>query len=221
MDYQGNPNKKQDNKPEKKIEKVVTGEVITKPKSIGRKFKDIFFGGDLKNAARFVTADVILPALRDTLVDAITNGARRVVYGDSMYRRGRPYEYRPRVSYNNPYVTPRQVYDPRDPRTYAYPRDPRDRANLPDQPGRYRPERPEANQIILQNRSDAENVAEGLIDIVEKYGEATLGDLYDLMGLQTNPIDNNWGWTVLRNLEVRQVRDGYLIDLPQMEPIQQ
>ena len=43
MDYQGNPNKsREEKKPEKQIEKVVTGEVIQKPKSIGRKFKDVF-----------------------------------------------------------------------------------------------------------------------------------------------------------------------------------
>lgn len=216
MDYQGNTNKNKEPIPEKKIEKVVTGEVINKPKSIGRKFRDIFFGGDLKAATRYVTADVILPALRDTLVDAITNGARRMVYGESMYRRNRPFEYRPRVQYNNPIA--------RSYTAYSYPadrRDPRDvRANLPDQPNRWRADRPTNNEIILANRSDAENVVEGLIEIVEKYEVATLADLYDLIGIQTSPIDNKWGWTYMRNVEVRQVRDGYLIDLPQLEPVQ-
>lgn len=217
MDYQGNTNKDKEKIPEKKIEKVVTGEVINKPKPIGRKFKDIFFGGELRSAARFVTADVILPAFRDLLVDAVVNGTRRVVYGESMYRRNRPFEYRPRVSYNDPIRARSYPYSyPRDPR------DPRDRpvANLPDQPSRWRTERPSnVNEIILANRSDAENVVEGLIDIIEKYEVASLADLYDLIGLPTSPVDNKWGWTQLRNIEIRQVRDGYLIDLPQLEVV--
>jgi hypothetical protein len=216
MDYQGNPNKDKEKIPEKKIEKVVTGEVINKPKSIGRKFKDIFFGGELKAAARFVTADVILPAFRDLLVGAVTEGTRRIVYGESMYHRRRPYEYRPRVSYNNPVSRPYTT-------AYSYPRDPRDprdRPNLPDQPSRsWRQERPESNEIILAQRTDAELVVERLIDIIEKYEVASLADLYDLIGQQSSPIDNKWGWTYLRNVEVRQVRDGYLIDLPPLEAV--
>jgi hypothetical protein len=214
MDYQGNPNKDKEKIPEKKIEKVVTGEVINKPKSIGRKFKDIFFGGELKAATRFVAADVILPAFRDLLVGAITEGTRRVVYGESMYRR-RPYEYRPRVSYNNPVSRPYTAYSyPRDPR------DPRDRPNLPDQPSRsWRQDRPESNEIILSQRTDAELVVERLIDIIEKYEVASLADLYDLIGQPSSPIDNKWGWTYLRNVEVRQVREGYLIDLPPLEAV--
>lgn len=215
MDYAGNPNKNKEPIPEKKIEKVVTGEVINKPKPIGRKFKDIFFGGDLKAASKFVAADVILPALRDVLVDAITNGAKRVIYGESMRSRGRPYEYRPTVSYHNPYnsVTTR---------SYAYPRDvrdPRPRANLPDQPNSWRTTRPNPNEIFLANRSDAENVVERLIDIIDKYDNASLADLYELIGQQTSHVDYKWGWTYLHNVDIRQTRDGFLIDLPPLEAI--
>ena len=50
-DYAGNTNKGKDenpekDKPEKHVEKVVTNEVVKKPNTISRKFKDIFFGGD-------------------------------------------------------------------------------------------------------------------------------------------------------------------------------
>ena len=209
MDYQGNPNKSTEPKPDKQIEKVVTGDVIQKPKSIGHKFKNVFFGGDLKNSARYVAGDVLLPAIRDLLVDAITNGAKRMVYGESMYRR-RTTEYRPRVSYNSP------VY--RGPLSPA-PRDPSYRPNLPDQPGRWRQEKHESNDIILSRREDADLVVERLIDILDKYEVASLADLYDLLGWTASPIDNKWGWTYLGKVEVRQVRDGYLIDLPPLEAV--
>jgi len=222
MDYTGNSNKGKEtgNPPEKKIEKVVTGEVIQRPRSVGRKFKDVFFGGEIKSAARFVTADVILPAFRDLLVDAITNGAKRVVYGESMYRR-RPYEYRPRITYNSPLTTRSYYRDPRgDPRDQRDLRDPRERVHLPDQPTTiYRPPRPGFNDIILARKEDAELVVERLIDIIEKYEVASLADLYDLLGYPASPVDNKWGWTYLSNMEVRQVRDGFLIDLPPLEAV--
>jgi hypothetical protein len=210
MDYQGNPNKDKEKKPAKQIEKVVTGEAVQKPKSIGRKFKDIFFGGNVKASARFVIADVILPASRDLLVDAISNGARRVVYGESMYRSRRPTDYRPRVQYSNP-INPMYRNDPRY--------DTRPRANLPDQRNPYRTERRDANDIVLESKMDADRVVESLFEIVDKYEVASLADLYDLLGWQSSHTDNKWGWTQLNNIEVRQVRDGYLIDLPPLESV--
>jgi len=206
MDYQGNPNKDKEKKPEKQIEKVVTGEVIQKPRSIGRKFKDIFFGGDLKASAKYVAGEVILPAFRDLLVDAITNGAKRMVYGESMYRR-RPTDYRPRVQYSNPINPSYRIMDPRD------------RARLPDQPHPGRQQRRDANDIVLAKREDAELVVERLIDIINMYEVASLADLNDLLGWPTTPVDNKWGWTYLSNVGVNQVREGYLIDLPPLEAI--
>jgi len=98
-------------------------------------------------------------------------------------------------------------------------RDPRERPNLPDQPSLVRQQRREANEIILAQREDAELVVERLIDIIDKYDVASLADLYDLLGWPTTPIDNKWGWTFLKNVEIRQVRDGYLIDLPPLEAV--
>lgn len=205
MDYQGNAKKQKEEKPDqekKNIEKIVTGDVIQKPKSIGHKFKDIFFGGDFKLAMKFVSAEVLLPALRNLIVDSVTKGAERFVYGDSTRGRGRPPEYRPRVQYNNP----------------IYRQDPRI-ANLPDQVRAHRQSRRDTNDIILTSREEAELVVERLIDIIDKYDVASLSDLYDLLGLPTTHVDNKWGWTFLNNVEVRQVRTGYLIDLPSLEEI--
>jgi hypothetical protein len=206
MDYQGNTNKaKEPAVEEKNIEKIIVGEVIQKPKPISRKFKEIFLGGDAKMTMRYVTADVLLPGLRNLIFDLAVKSAERTLFGDSTYRR-RPVEYRPRVQYNNP------INRMRDPRELS--------ARLPDQPQRpYRTARRDFNDIILADRVEAELVIERLIDIIEKYKEVSLADLYDLLGLPSPHTDNKWGWTYLNNAEVRQVRDGYLIDLPPLEEL--
>jgi hypothetical protein len=206
MEYSGNTNKaKEPPQEEKVIEKIVVGTVIQKPKPLGRRFKDIFLGGDAKTAAQYVVGDVLLPSLRNLIVDMTTKGVERIVFGESSYRR-RPTEYRPRVQYNNP------INRMRDPRELS--------ARLPDQPQRqYRTTRRDFNDIILADRVEAELVIERLIDIIEKYKEVTLADLYDLLGLPSTHVDNKWGWTYLNNAEVRQIRDGYLIDLPPLEEL--
>lgn len=208
MDYQGNTDKSKlgaQPKPEKNVEKVITGEVITREPSFGKKFKGVFFGGEFKNSMKYIAADVLLPAFRNLIVDATTKGMERIVFGESSYHRRRP-EFRSRVQYNSPVM--RQL------------RDPRERAYLPDQPPYpYRTARREAHEVILSSREEAEKVLEALIDIVEKYEVASLADLLELCGQPSAHTDNKWGWAYLHNAEIRQIRDGYLLELPTMEPI--
>ena len=55
----------------KNIEKIVTGPVIKQKRPIGVRFKEVFFGGEFKSATRYIAADVLLPAMRNLIVDAV------------------------------------------------------------------------------------------------------------------------------------------------------
>ncbi len=204
MDYQSNSHKSKEEKattPDKKVEKVTTGVVVEKKPTLGEKFKKLFFGGEFRGASKYIAADVLLPAFRNLLVDATTKGVERVVYGESAQTRRRPVDYGTRVQYNNPLSMQR------------------DRARLPDQPIRSRQPRRDLNDFVLASREDAALVLERLIDILDKYEVASVADLYDLTGLPSSHVDNKWGWTYLNNAEIRQVRNGYLLDLPPTEEI--
>lgn len=210
MDYPSNSNKKENQKniPEKKIEKVIEGEVIARKKTNTSKFKSIFFGGEFKGAFRYILADVLLPAARNLLVDMTTKGIETVVYGDSKTNsnRRRP-EYSNRIQYNRPVNRGQE---------------PRDRPFMPGQrqSNPYRSEvRQQSSDIILATREEAERVLERMIDIVDLYDVVSLADLYDLVGLPNTHTDNKWGWTYLNNGLVTQVREGYLLQLPPMEAI--
>lgn len=213
MEYPSNSNKKDNGKkplPEKKIEKVVTGQVLTKKKSTGSKFKSVFFGGEFKGAFRYILADVLLPAARNLLVDATTKGIETIVYGESRRTNTRRVpEYSNRIQYNRPVNRGIDPYE-------------RDRPFMPGQRTNrnFRPEtRQQSSDIILSSREEAEVVLERLIDIVDMYDVASLADLYDLVGLPSNHTDNKWGWTFLNNGIVTQVREGFLLQLPPMEAI--
>lgn len=210
-DYQGNQKgqKKKDGKEpkdEKHIEKVVTTPVIERPKSLGRKFHDVFLGGSARQAAGYVAADVLLPALRNLIVDIVTKYTDRLVYGENMRRRP------PGTNYHDRYRGVTQ-YRPlfQDPRE-------RDRVS-PIGPPRPSQNRHEINDVILGSREEAELVIERLGDILAQYDVVALADLYDLLGLETSHVDNKWGWTSLGRMQVRQTRQGYLLELPQLEAI--
>lgn len=206
MDFPSNSHKSKEEKPEKPkkdIQKVVTGEVVQKAPSVGRKFKAIFFGGEFKSAARFIMGEVLLPAFKNMVVDATSKGVERMVYGDtSPRRRNAPYDMgRPLVSYNRMSDRGR-------------------RATLPDQPplgGLSR--RHTSGDIILVSRDEAELVLERLHDVLDQYEVAAVADLHELVGLPSSYVDNKWGWTRLTGADVRQVREGYLLVLPPVEPI--
>ena len=74
------------------------------------------------------------------------------------------------------------------------------------------------DDIILASRGEAEEVLSHLVDLVLDYGQATVADLHDIVGIPIEYTDNKYGWQSLSRAEVQRVRDGWLIVLP--KPVQ-
>ena len=216
MDYAGNSKKDKvvgvpkQTKVTKNIEKVVTGEVVIHKKSLGRKIKELFIQADFGTVARGIAYDTLIPAARNMVVDAANKGVERVVYGESAIRR-REYGQGPRITYNSP-VNRGNPY-------------PSGRTNMPQRrvqnrvPLENRSARHQRDDFILSSKEEADLVVERMQDIIDNYEVVTVADLNDLLGLPTNYVDDMWGWLSLGNVQVQQIREGYLINLPSAEPI--
>lgn len=191
------------------VEKVVNSEITQKKPGLARRFKNTFFGGDAKSAAANVAAEVLLPAVRNLLVDAGTEGIRRVVYGDNPPARDRGYgganRRTPRTTYSHP--VRRNRYDRND---YA---------QLPDQPPRLKPTVSPTDDVEFPELADAERVLEHMYMILEQYERVSAADFLDLCGLPTTHTDNKWGWRHLPASAVQQTRSGWVLNLPPAEPI--
>lgn len=207
-DYQGNSKKSKeqhstgDETPVKNVEKApLTSKVIARKKPLGSRIKDVIFGGEVNSAGRYIAAEVLLPAFRNLLVEATTKGIERMVYGDSAYSRPQTSGYKPKFTYNNPINST----GPRRP------------ANLPDQPS----QRPRNNdtEFTFESHSDAEMVLERLQDVIDQYQVTSMADLKEIIGFQTTHVDNKWGWENLRFAEIRQTREGFVLNLPPAQPI--
>lgn len=204
VDYQGNSKKAKEPKeePKKDIQKVVVGEVVVKKKSIGQKIKDTFIEADFRSVTRYIVSEVLIPAARNMIVDSATKGVERMMYGDRGYGKPRHYSGASRGIYQS---SPLRT-DYRHPATRP-----------PSQLSRS--SRLDRNDFILASREEATAVLESMHDIMEQYEVVSVADLNELVGFPTSHIDQKWGWLYLGNISIRQIREGFLIELPPAEPI--
>jgi hypothetical protein len=195
-------NKGTDEPPEKNIKRVTSGEPIRKKKSLGKQFRETFVAGDVKSAVRYGAFEVLLPAARDMIVEVTTQGIEKLIFGESRRRGPMPPPSGPTgvVSYNRYAMGSRQTGPQR-----ALSRRSRVRHDF--------------DEVILESRVEAEEVIDKLYEVVSQYGAATVMDLYELVGLQSSHTDNKWGWTSLRGAGVSRSHGGYLLDLPEPQPL--
>lgn len=182
---------------EKKVEKIVRGTVKTKKKSEIKKFTDVFISEDASNVKNYLVMDVLIPAAKKAISDIVTTGIDMLLYGES----GRTKRNSPssKVSYRDYYNRNRD-----DDRRYSSSRT-NTGYNYDD--------------IVLETRGEAEDVLERMGELIDVYGQVTVADLYDLVGVTGNYTDNKYGWTNIRNAETIRVRDGYMLKLPKVLPV--
>lgn len=204
------PESREPEQADKKLEKVVTGDVTRAKPSLAKKFGATFMGGDARTAWSSVVFDVLVPALKDMATDAVTQGIERMIYGDGAPRvRGRSasrYGAGTYTSYNRISTPTRQGPTPRSDEPRVLPKRSRSTHNFDD--------------VILETRAEAEEVLDRMFDLISEYNVATVSDLYELLGITGAFTDEKWGWSDLRGTKVVRHRDGYLIDLPRPEAIQ-
>ncbi len=178
----------------KKPAKIAKGKVSTKKKSPGKKLVESFIEDDADNVFDYVLHDVLIPAAKDTISDAIKSAIDMVLFGEKRpdgVRRNGGKSY---ISYGTMY----NRVGERDRRV------PRQRQNS----------RHIFEDVILENRGEAEEVLDYMVDMLCTYDCVSVADLYDMVGITGEYTDNDYGWVNLSTAQVKRVREGYLIDLP-------
>ena len=194
-DYKSNSHKSKEEKTEKKVEKIITGSVRSKKKSDVQKFADVFISEDIVNAKDYILMEVLVPALKKAVSDIVTNGIDMILYGETGKTKKR--STGSKMSYRDYYDSDdrRSSYSQTSRKGYSY------------------------DDIILDNRGEAEEVLIRMDELIDTYGIASVADLYDLVGISGDYTDNKYGWTSLRSAQVVRVKDGYLLKLPRVLPL--
>lgn len=149
-----------------------------------------FINDDLQDIKKYIVEDVLIPTIKKTITDVVKNSIDMFFYGEVS---------RPNRS-NSSRISYSSYYD-RD-------REPRRRRNdlLID-------------DIVLESRAEAEEVLDRLDEMIEEFGMASVLNLYDLIGVTAPFTSDKYGWTDIRNATAVRVRDGYLLKLPRVMPL--
>ena len=182
---------------EKKIEKVVQGEVKTKKTSEIQKLGSIFISEDVNNVKDYILMDVIVPSIKNAIYELVTGSLDMIFFNGQGHLKKKSQSST--VSYSRYYDQKRDVdrgySGTRTATGYDY------------------------NDIILETRGEAEDVLDRMSELIDTYGQVTVADLYDLVGITGNYTDNKYGWVNIRNAEPIRVRNGYLLKLPKAIPV--
>jgi hypothetical protein len=188
----------EETKPE--VTQVVKGEVVRRKKPLRKRLAETFTGEDTTSVWNYVLMDVLVPAAKDAIVDATSQGIERMIFGEVRAGRGRSSRGSSNYTPYNRYAANMRKDEPRT-------MSPRGRASH------------DFDEIVLPTRAEAEDVIERMFDIVSKYDVVSVADLYALVGIKANYVDQKWGWSDLRGLGATRIKNGYLIDIPRPEPI--
>ena len=190
----------QDLKSREKVSPIVKrDQVVSTKKPLSKKFAETFLTEDTKDVKSWLLMDVIIPGVKNTILDILS----MMFFGEVDNQRGRGRK--------------RRDDDRRDYRSYyggsSSSRDRRDSRRCRDNSYYDSDDRVDFRNIVLRNRDDAEELIEEMRRRIKVEGSVSVATLLDLVDVPGRYTDNNWGWDDDRDIGIRRVSSGYLIDV--------
>lgn len=191
-----------------KITAVVTGTAIKQKKSLGSRISEIFTGDDARSVGNYVVLDVIVPATKNLISDALTTAIERFFFGDGRSRRpGGAASYGQYTPYNRTTSTSRGAPPWGPEQQTRREMSPRGRATH------------DFREVLVGDRQEGAMVLDLLQELISMYDIATVADYYEACNVTAEFTDRQWGWTSLDGAQVVRVRDGYQIQVPPPIPL--
>lgn len=198
---------------ERRLKKVVEGtvEVVKRPAKA-------FLSDDASHVGSYIFEDVIRPTVKKFLYDAMVKAAKILWYG----RDGAPSET---VVYNKSMPTTcisysgstlSQKYEPKKETVSKVPGYFFDNVLFKKW---YKDENGNWIEDMQKAKQDAETVLFDLDETVAVYGQASIRDFYDSVGVTGTAENCNYGWRSLESAKIMEVKDGYMIQFPKIVPL--
>lgn len=192
--------------------KMVSGTVVKQKKSLGTRLASLLFDKeDVDSIGKLLLNEVVVPAVKNTLYEAITTGVSTALFGQSgapvsrnTYNRtssmGRTNQYHQSYNRTNNYKR-ESVVDT----SYRYDRGGDGRSYVPD--------------YVFANRHEALAVLDQMRDDISMYGSVSVLSYYDYIGMESRHTDNHYGWTDLTRSGIKPTRNGFVMSLPPVETL--
>lgn len=179
----------------KKTKQVAKGKV--RKQGLLKRFARYIIEDTIESARERTFSDIVIPGVKTLIFDTATEVLDLMLFGGSSnISKGSKRRSDSRRSTQTSYS---KYYEAKNNRSS-------DRS--------YRSVTVEPDDIILDTRREAMDVLNELDEMIHQYGQASIADFYDIVGVTAEWTDNKYGWTSLRDAGVRPVRDGFLIILP-------
>ena len=181
-------------KPETQNKVIVKGEL--KKESPWTKFKSEFLKTDGKTIGNYITHQVIVPAIKNTVLNIVqmllfgkTNNNNNASNG--VYRSNVPY-----VSYRDISNKPQQ------------------QAVSSSQGNLYAP-----IEVVVASQGDGNSVLSEAQEVIDRYSQLRVSEFFEFVGLQCPYTLINYGWTNINSATVTPYGDKWLITMPKAKPI--
>jgi len=172
---------------------IVSGTVKTPKKNPLGKLADIFLSGSADDVKSQIIFGIVVPTLKRMASDAFDYALNGNRTGKNVYSVGESF-----TRYAGRFADERRGSTRTDSAPYMV----RDIYDIGD--------------IIVNSYGDADILLEELCSKIERFGTATVADLYDCIGKTAVHTDYNYGWNSLRTAKIVRVNGGYALRLPRV-----
>lgn len=186
-------------KPEKKVERVTTGEI--KPK---KSFARSFLAEDLAQVKDYILSSVVVPNIQRAVIDTVRNGIEMLFYGEVRNTPTSASVTGSKVTYNKMY----DVSGRSQSQTYII-QDANDK-------------RIDYTELTFDSELKAKEVLYVLNSHIETYGLCSIAQLYEILDHPrwSTHTDQNYGWMSLTGATIERTFGGrWWLKLPKAMPI--
>lgn len=185
------------------IQPVTSDVKVKKENSLARKF----FAQDAKSTARGVNDDIVIPGLKNLIVNILKKSVDYLFLG--------------RSAPNDGYTRYGSVY-PTNSRSVTYGSSSPSFGMVAPVQAQQRSSIYAVNDILFNERGDAEEVLTRMNETIARYGMVSVLDFYDLINKSSmsTPTDNKYGWKDLSGARVDRSLEGYRILFPKVIPLE-
>lgn len=164
--------------------------VVSSKESLGKKIVKEFFVDDIQDLKRYLWKEKIVPGVKNIVLD----GLEKIFFKDVRSRRN------DRTGYDYNGSSYRYYYDGK-------------RGGYDQKKEKQKEEKVDCRNVVLTYREDAEKLVSRMKQIIREDHELTVAQMFELIDSPSDYIDNNWGWDDERDIGMRRVSTGYLIDV--------
>lgn len=185
-----------------KVESVVTTKVKKQKKGLLERLVVGMLGPDgIPSITSYLNQEIVIPAVKNIIVDSITSGINMVMFGHGNERPGHNNHYPPQKTNYAQSYKPKTNYGQASTARQSAPVSVRTRNQAID-------------EYIIDNRHEAVFVLEQLHEHLDRYNAVSVADYYDMIGVDSEYTDNTYGWLELSRAAIVPTRGGYIIKLP-------